>query len=96
MRRPDWLRVEDLNIEQCFGLTLQGYKALRNRPNAPGIIAQDEPSVKQDRDGDGVVDFDEINRFKDHFSGANQLSPITADSDGDGIRDLQEISNAYP
>jgi len=42
-------------------------------------------SVFNDSDGDGIVDFDEIQRF-----GTNPLNP---DSDGDGINDYEEIKH---
>jgi cytoskeletal protein CcmA (bactofilin family) len=42
-------------------------------------------SVFNDSDGDGIVDFDEIQRF-----GTNPFNP---DSDGDGINDYEEIKH---
>ncbi len=44
-----------------------------------------EPSVTTDSDGDGVVDFDETQRF--------QTNPNDPDSDGDGVHDLQDIAS---
>jgi len=43
----------------------------------------DEPAVSRDSDGDGVVDFDESQRF-----GTN---PRAKDNDGDGVADKQDI-----
>jgi hypothetical protein len=43
----------------------------------------DEPTVSIDSDNDGIVDFDEINRF--------HTNPNSQDSDGDLIFDKQEI-----
>ncbi|MEX1258043.1 MAG: hypothetical protein WEG36_10525 [Gemmatimonadota bacterium] len=50
---------------------------------APVEVRSDEAEVDSDSDGDGVVDFDEIHRFRTDAS--------TADSDGDGIGDKEEI-----
>jgi len=50
---------------------------------APVNVRSDEPEVSADTDGDGVVDFDETQRF-----GTNPSHP---DSDGDGVRDKDEI-----
>jgi hypothetical protein len=44
-----------------------------------------EPEVTKDADGDGVVDFDEIQRFL--------TDPNHQDSDRDGVRDLQDIES---
>lgn len=49
----------------------------------PVTVRSDEPEIRSDRDGDGVVDFDEIHRF-----GTN---PDQQDSDGDGVNDKQEV-----
>lgn len=43
----------------------------------------DEPEIHQDSDGDGVMDFDEVQRF--------QTDPRAKDSDDDGIDDKQDI-----
>jgi len=43
-----------------------------------------EPSVNMDSDGDGVVDFDELNRF--------QTDPNLADSDLDDVLDKEDIA----
>jgi LPXTG-motif cell wall-anchored protein len=43
----------------------------------------DEPTIWMDTDGDGIVDFDETNRF--------HTDPHKADTDGDGIDDKTEI-----
>ena len=46
---------------------------------------QQERSVTTDSDGDGVVDFDETERFK--------TNPNDPDSDGDKVRDKQDIAS---
>ncbi len=43
----------------------------------------DESTLRQDSDNDGVCDFDEINRFR--------TDPLNADTDGDGVPDKAEI-----
>jgi hypothetical protein len=50
-----------------------------------GVITarSDEPTIWMDSDGDGIVDFDEINRF--------HTNPYNPDTDGDGIDDKTEI-----
>jgi hypothetical protein len=53
-------------------------------PYAEAITARsDEPTIWKDSDGDGIVDFDEINRF--------HTDPLNSDTDGDGIDDKTEI-----
>ena len=54
-------------------------------PPAGAAARSDEASLTQDSDSDGIVDFDEINRF-----GTN---PNNEDSDGDGIPDKIEIQS---
>jgi hypothetical protein len=51
-------------------------------PSHPAI-GHLEPESKRDSDGDGVYDFDEINRF--------HTDPNKADTDGDGVPDYQDI-----
>jgi len=53
-------------------------------PNHPRIARQ-EPEVTKDSDGDGVVDFDETQRF---FT-----NPMNPDSDNDGVKDKQDIES---
>ncbi|MFC1765956.1 hypothetical protein ACFL6U_28245 [Planctomycetota bacterium] len=43
----------------------------------------DEPELHMDSDGDGLIDFDEIHRFK--------TDPLDDDTDGDGVKDKQDI-----
>lgn len=50
---------------------------------APVQVANDEPEIDQDGDGDGVVDFDESRRFS--------TDPANPDSDDDGVPDKAEI-----
>jgi hypothetical protein len=53
-------------------------------PLGDNITARsDEPTIWMDSDGDGIVDFDEINRF--------HTDPLNPDTDGDGIDDKTEI-----
>jgi hypothetical protein len=47
----------------------------------------DELTIRIDSDIDGVVDFDEFNRF--------HTDPFSKDTDGDGIADKTEISNPF-
>jgi hypothetical protein len=51
----------------------------------PGMIKSDEDEVWTDTDGDGIVDFDEIQRFKTDLN--------NPDTDGDGIWDKIEIQS---
>ena len=51
-------------------------------PSRPKVARQ-EASVTTDADGDGVVDFDELERFK--------TRPGDPDSDADGVKDKQDI-----
>lgn len=51
-------------------------------PTHPNV-AHLEPAVSQDTDGDGVVDFDEVERFK--------TNPRNVDTDADGVHDKQDI-----
>jgi len=53
-------------------------------PNHPRIARQ-EPEVSKDTDNDGVVDFDETQRFR--------TSPMNQDSDGDGVKDKEDIAS---
>ena len=52
-------------------------------PPAGAAGRHQEPSIRTDGDGDGVVDFDETERFR--------TDPNRADSDGDRVRDKQDI-----
>jgi len=49
----------------------------------PDDVLSDEYSVWNDWDGDGLMNFDEVERFG--------MSPFNTDSDGDGIGDQQEL-----
>jgi hypothetical protein len=53
-------------------------------PSHPAI-GHLEPESKRDSDGDGVWDFDEVNRF--------HTNPNKADSDADGVSDKQDIES---
>ena len=58
--------------------------ALYFLPPKTGVPSRvDEPGVTQDSDGDGLVDFDEINRFN--------TDPNNPDTDGDDVRDKDDI-----
>jgi hypothetical protein len=61
-------------------LTIHGYWT--GPASAPGVRS-DEASMSADSDGDGIVDFDEENRFP--------TSPAKADSDGDGVLDKADM-----
>ena len=50
-------------------------------PSAKGRMSR--PSIFEDADSDGIVDFDEVKRFV--------TNPSTNDSDGDGLDDYKEI-----
>lgn len=52
-------------------------------PANPTSVKFDEPEIWMDSDGDGIVDFDEINRFG--------TDPFNADSDFDGVMDKEDI-----
>lgn len=52
-------------------------------PPSNATARNDEPTIWQDSDNDGICDFDEINRF---FT-----DPYSNDTDGDGIDDKTEI-----
>jgi hypothetical protein len=52
-------------------------------PPAGAVGRHDEPSIRTDSDGDGVVDFDETERFK--------TNPNNKDTDGDKLPDKQDI-----
>jgi hypothetical protein len=51
---------------------------------APAARAQ-EPQVSKDSDGDGLVDFDENERFR--------TAPNNKDSDKDGVPDKEDIES---
>lgn len=52
-------------------------------PAAGSVGRKQEPAVVTDTDGDGVVDFDEVQRFG--------TDPSRVDTDGDGVGDRQDI-----
>ncbi|HEY66199.1 MAG TPA: VWA domain-containing protein [Caldilineae bacterium] len=52
-------------------------------PPAGASVRSDETSLSADTDSDGIVDFDEINRF--------HTSPTSPDSDGDWVPDKQDL-----
>ena len=52
-------------------------------PTGDFVPGHQEPAVMQDSDGDGVVDFDETERF--------HTKPDSNDSDNDGVGDKQDI-----
>ena len=57
-------------------------------PPAGVTPRSDEASVSADSDGDGIVDFDEINRFKGNL---RNLNPNDPDSDGDLVPDKLDM-----
>jgi hypothetical protein len=68
----EW-RIYDDNISIVRYLTIGSPTSARNT----------DPSVHTDSDGDGIMDYDEVVRFK--------TDPNKKDSDGDGIDDKTEI-----
>ena len=60
---------------------LEGFMSYPSHPS----VAQMEPEALRDSDGDGVWDFDEINRF--------HTDPNNTDSDGDGVPDKRDIES---
>ena len=50
-----------------------------------GDVAMSDPRIHMDSDGDGITNYEEIERFK--------TDPFNADSDNDGIEDKREIYN---
>lgn len=70
------------NIDAASGKDAPGLLDLWLMP-ANAVGRHQEPSVKTDSDGDGVVDFDETERF--------HTNPNEPDSDHDGVHDKQDI-----
>jgi hypothetical protein len=62
----------------------QGFSCVITLP-VDSLGAYDEPELATDNDADGVVDFDEINRFHTH--------PGDADTDNDGLSDKGDIAS---
>jgi hypothetical protein len=67
------------NVVRLETFTLQHYYLTPLQVTAPS----DEPGVAAHSDGDGVVDFDETQRFG--------TDPANEDSDGDRVKDKQDI-----
>jgi hypothetical protein len=63
----------------ALGLPILGYLSMPAAVKA----ASDEPEIRQDSDGDGVVDFDETQRF--------HTNPGDPDTDLDGVKDKADI-----
>jgi len=73
-----WTGTEDSTIEYST------YNITGHYVAAAGSTGRnDEASISTDSDGDGIVDFDEINRFG--------TDPNNQYSDGDGIADKKEV-----
>ena len=53
------------------------------RPSAETSPPDDEPAIHSDSDNDGIVDFDEIQRF--------HTNPQDEDTDGDGVNDKEDV-----
>lgn len=74
----EWRKLKDLSES----------KAIKDKHNvhpkpADSLIWDYKNNTWKDSDGDGILDFDEINRFKSDYQ--------SADTDGDGIDDKTEI-----
>jgi hypothetical protein len=83
LRDPAW---ESFDPDRYSGLWAAGPAANPSHPPLPLLntgVRHDEDSVWTDSDGDGLYDFDEIERFN--------TMPDNADSDGDGVPDLADI-----
>lgn len=75
--RPQWRKFGDDWAKNFSGLWLCP-------PTTADIEVQfDDPKIATDSDGDGIVDFDEEERFN--------TDPNSKDSDGDNVSDLDEI-----
>jgi len=72
---PDCERWQDYSTQ-----TIDGHWP--GPASAPDVVS-DEASVATDTDGDGIVDFDEINRFS--------TSDTDWDSDGDSVADKRDM-----
>ena len=73
--RDKWVSYDSDNIQSVWPCP----SGTGGAPN----VRSDEPGVSADSDGDGIVDFDEQNRF------ATDLA--TADSDADGVPDKADM-----
>ena len=86
-----WIRVNDPLASDSYDVALEHPELSRLAkpwgPYAvlPGAVEprSDEPEIRQNFDGDGVVDFDEAQRF--------HTDPTEKDTDGDKVPDLMEI-----
>ncbi len=56
------------------------------RPSAAPVARNNEPELDLDSDGDGIVDFDETNRF--------HTKPLEEDTDGDGVIDKEDVKES--
>ncbi|MEA3397624.1 MAG: VWA domain-containing protein [Chloroflexota bacterium] len=72
---PDCWRWQDYSTQDMFGYW-------PGPVSAPGVRS-DEASVSTDSDGDGIMDFDEINRFFTSYT--------NSDSDGDWVPDKKDM-----
>jgi hypothetical protein len=78
-----WLGSQKLDVDARAGALASSLELWL--PAAGSVGRMQEPGVTQDSDGDGVVDFDEVERF---HTDAHQ-----ADSDGDKVGDKQDIAS---
>ncbi|MCD6290756.1 MAG: VWA domain-containing protein, partial [Anaerolineae bacterium] len=70
------------------GLTWQNYNSLDITcyyvaPASASNVRSDEPGIWHDADGDGIMDWDEVNRF--------HTDPTSPDTDADWVQDKQDI-----
>ncbi len=70
------------------GTTWENYNSLNITcyyvpPASAPHVRSDEPGIWNDMDGDGIMDWDETNRFR--------TDPTSPDTDGDWVRDKQDI-----
>ena len=80
----DWLLLPNEGIDDADLIPPPGGAVSTSFFLPPGARGRsDEPGIHRDSDGDGVMDFDETERFK--------TSPQAKDHDGDGVPDKQDI-----
>ena len=70
----------------------ESYKAvLPDKTRGEMSATRQESSVSVDSDGDGLVDFDEDNRFAHDLPMSYEFSKSNADTDGNGSTDKQDL-----
>lgn len=76
-------------------LGITTYYAVKNNSWYDINCSADIPDIRADGDQDGVVTFDESNRFHDDEPNPLRLDPTKSDSDEDAVSDKDEIINKY-